>query len=81
MPAGLRGDGAVRGTRGHGRHAVKGTRWSTMVATGLLLGLAPAAAESSMRKFLEGRWVGDGLQIRVDQDAVQANDNPEKPFE
>lgn len=60
---------------------MKGTRWSTMVATGLLLGLAPAAAESSMRKFLEGRWVGDGLQIRVDQDAVQANDNPEKPFE
>lgn len=51
------------------------------VAIGLLLSLVSANAQFNMRKFLEGHWAGEGLQIRVDQDAVQANDNPDKPFE
>lgn len=57
------------------------TRCLPNVAIGILLGLLPASAQLNMRKFLEGHWVGEDLQIRVDQDAVQANDNPEKPFE
>ncbi|WP_156649786.1 hypothetical protein [Methylobacterium sp. Leaf89] len=57
------------------------TRCLPNVAIGILLGLVPASAQGNMRKFLEGHWVGEDLQIRVDQDAVQANDNPDKPFE
>ena len=57
------------------------TRCLPNVAIGILLSLLPATAQFNMRKFLEGHWVGEDLQIRVDQDAVQANDNPEKPFE
>ncbi|KQQ47931.1 hypothetical protein ASF58_00775 [Methylobacterium sp. Leaf125] len=67
--------------REHRRCALKITRCLLNVAIGLLLGLVPASAQLNMRKFLEGHWVGEDLQIRVDQDAVQANDNPDKPFE
>lgn len=51
------------------------------VAIGILLGLLPASAQFNMREFLEEHRVGEHLQIWVDQDAVQANDNSEKPFE
>lgn len=56
------------------------TRCLPNVAIGIPLGLLPASAQFNMRKFLEGHWVGEDLHIRIDQDAVQANDNPEKPF-
>lgn len=62
-------------------YALRATRWLNIAALGGMLGLPPVVAHSSMRQFLEGRWVGDGVEIRVDQDAVQANDSPDKPFE
>jgi hypothetical protein len=41
----------------------------------------PAAAGSTRGSDLVGRWVSDGLVLTVDQDAVQANRDPAKPFQ
>jgi hypothetical protein len=41
----------------------------------------PAAAGSTRGSELVGRWVSDSFVLTIDQDAVQANRDPEKPFQ
>ncbi|POR42498.1 hypothetical protein [Methylobacterium sp. V23] len=41
----------------------------------------PAAAGSTPGSDLVGRWVSEGLVLTIDQDAVQANRDPSKPFQ
>jgi hypothetical protein len=49
---------------------------------GALLAASPAPGVlNGLRRILEGRWVGDTLELRIDQDAVLANDDPSKPFQ
>ena len=37
--------------------------------------------ERSIRKVLQGHWIGNGLTWHIDQDAFQANRDPKKPFD
>jgi hypothetical protein len=54
----------------------------------VLVGSAPAGGptshakvEISIREQLVGHWVGDDLDIRIDEDDVQANDDSRRPFQ
>lgn len=48
---------------------------------GSLLLQAEASASADELSLLDGRWIGDGLQVVVDADRAQANMNPWKPFD
>ena len=43
--------------------------------------LAPPALATSLRSNLVGRWEGADFTLTVDQDAMQANRDPERPFQ
>ncbi|MEH3147965.1 MAG: hypothetical protein PGN34_22095 [Methylobacterium frigidaeris] len=52
------------------------------MCAGALLAASPGPGVlHGLRRVLEGRWVGDTLELRIDQDAVLANDDPSKPFQ
>ena len=40
-----------------------------------------ALSDHRRRHALEGRWIGDDYTLTIDEDAVQANRNPTRPFE
>lgn len=42
---------------------------------------AEASAAANELSLLDGRWIGDGLQVVVDADRAQANIDPWKPFD
>ncbi len=46
-----------------------------------LLLQAEASALAGNLSLIEGRWLGDGLQVVVDADRAQANMDPWKPFD
>lgn len=57
----------------------KSSLWAALfIAAGIGL---PMPAGSAPGSDLVGRWVSDGLVLTIDQDAVQANRDPEKPFQ
>jgi len=51
------------------------------LSLGSLLLRAEASALADNLSLLEGRWLGDGLQVVVDADRAQANMDPWKPFD
>lgn len=53
------------------------------VAAVALASTVPSLAMDSTQflRAMAGRWVGDGLTLLVDADTLQANLDPEKPFE
>ena len=51
------------------------------LSLGSLLLQAEASALADNLSVLEGRWLGDGLQVVVDADRAQANMDPWKPFD
>ncbi|WP_204262969.1 hypothetical protein [Methylobacterium sp. BTF04] len=40
-----------------------------------------AVSDRRSRNALEGRWASDDFTLTIDEDAIQANRNPSKPFE
>lgn len=56
----------------------------TALALSLALGSAVACSAMDSTQFLRtmaGKWVGDGMTLVIDADTLQANTDPEKPFE
>ncbi|KQP87240.1 MULTISPECIES: hypothetical protein [unclassified Methylobacterium] len=48
----------------------------------ILPGISHSALSDHRRRHaLEGRWIGDDYTLTIDEDAVQANRNPTRPFE
>lgn len=50
-----------------------------LIATAALLGAASASAAPALT-VLDGRWAGDGMEIRIDAERSIANIDPAKPF-
>lgn len=76
------GGGALRAQeRGPPPAAAPGAFAATGNARSARDGPAPPTVTTSRRSSLVGRWEGSGLTLTIDQDAVQANRDPERPFQ
>jgi hypothetical protein len=73
-------DRTVRARRLMGRRIFT-PAWALALSLGSLLLQAEASALADNLSVLEGRWLGDGLQVVVDADRAQANMDPWKPFD
>ncbi|MBA9071087.1 hypothetical protein FHR71_004864 [Methylobacterium sp. RAS18] len=75
--------GAGGAQEGHPIHPAEspGPRARLGTAQSARARLAPPALATSLRSNLVGRWEGSDFTLTVDQDAMQANRDPERPFQ